>query len=404
MIFTKTNFIIIVSIILFLFSSCKLFEKETKSEEVSGCTNPEATNYNPDATMEDGSCEYPPVYGCTDPEAYNYDSEAGEDDGSCVYNCPKTTFFVLTNSNSSTDWEWSCVYHDSLTDSGSNVTDIEIIDENNIWLCTGSPGRIIYSNDNGDNWDIQYSDPDKTDFFNYIEMFDELNGIAMGDGKTDHPLLITTNDGGITWNEVQVESSPGNGSGDLWRRIDFININIGYWAVSSNVYKTVDGGKNWAQTSYPGQGPYVIKFYDEDFGIVVRNKTVFITEDSGDSFVEVELPDDPGWASDIELFENDPDKIWILGEQKVFYSADKGLTWTVQQSFDSNADNAQDMVISGNGGWIVTLYNNNTCWYSSDVVAGNWEKLVMPVPDYLELGRAIDVGNNGNIVIGGSVN
>tara|TARA_R100001594_G_scaffold75111_3_gene109861 strand:+ start:2592 stop:6959 length:4368 start_codon:yes stop_codon:yes gene_type:complete len=37
-------------------------------EDISGCTNPDATNYNPDATIDDGSCELPPpdpvdVYG-----------------------------------------------------------------------------------------------------------------------------------------------------------------------------------------------------------------------------------------------------------------------------------------------------------------------------------------------------
>ncbi len=49
-----------------------------------GCTDPDALNYNPDATFDDGSCEYD-VYGCTDPEALNYNPEATMDDGSCEY-------------------------------------------------------------------------------------------------------------------------------------------------------------------------------------------------------------------------------------------------------------------------------------------------------------------------------
>jgi hypothetical protein len=52
-----------------------------------GCTDPEAENYDDDAQEDDGSCTYPPepVYGCMDSEADNYDSEATEDDGSCEY-------------------------------------------------------------------------------------------------------------------------------------------------------------------------------------------------------------------------------------------------------------------------------------------------------------------------------
>ena len=50
---------------------------------VYGCTNPQASNYNPQATVDDGSCILPS--GCTDPSAYNYDPNAVTNDGSCVY-------------------------------------------------------------------------------------------------------------------------------------------------------------------------------------------------------------------------------------------------------------------------------------------------------------------------------
>ncbi len=53
-----------------------------------GCTDPDALNYNPDATIDDGSCEYAPlveVRGCTDPDALNYNPDATIDDGSCEY-------------------------------------------------------------------------------------------------------------------------------------------------------------------------------------------------------------------------------------------------------------------------------------------------------------------------------
>ena len=49
---------------------------------VLGCTNPNAMNYNPDATVDDGSCL---ILGCTDPTASNYDPEATLDDGTCKY-------------------------------------------------------------------------------------------------------------------------------------------------------------------------------------------------------------------------------------------------------------------------------------------------------------------------------
>ena len=72
-------FLNLALILSLIFSSC------TKEEEiVLGCTYSTATNYNPSATSDDGSCNYS-VNGCIDFLAMNFNPQANLNDGSCIY-------------------------------------------------------------------------------------------------------------------------------------------------------------------------------------------------------------------------------------------------------------------------------------------------------------------------------
>ena len=67
---------------------------------VDGCVDVNACNYNPEATNDDGSCEYESCLapGCTDDSACNYDSEADLEDGTCEFtSCAGCTVFQACN-------------------------------------------------------------------------------------------------------------------------------------------------------------------------------------------------------------------------------------------------------------------------------------------------------------------
>ncbi|MBO73680.1 MAG: hypothetical protein CMD33_00215, partial [Flavobacteriales bacterium] len=55
------------------------------SPTVPGCMDETACNYDPNATADDGSCEFTSCAGCTDSTACNYSPEATNDDGSCEF-------------------------------------------------------------------------------------------------------------------------------------------------------------------------------------------------------------------------------------------------------------------------------------------------------------------------------
>ena len=88
--------------------------------DIFGCMDMSANNYNPDATVDDFSCMFD-IFGCMDMSASNYNPDATVDNGSCAYDtyneCPILDF--------------------TYDNTGSNMTilfDIEFVESNDIQI------------------------------------------------------------------------------------------------------------------------------------------------------------------------------------------------------------------------------------------------------------------------------
>jgi hypothetical protein len=78
---------------------------------VYGCTDSHASNYDPNATVDDGSCVFAAIYGCTDSHASNYNQFATIDDGSCILPMSGCTDPLATNYHASaTIDDGSCIF------------------------------------------------------------------------------------------------------------------------------------------------------------------------------------------------------------------------------------------------------------------------------------------------------
>ena len=95
------------------FSTLAECESACGFTSVLGCTTPFACNYDPEATIDDGSCEFI-CEGCTDEDACNYDPSANVDDSSCEFlSCAGCADAAACNFNSeSTIDDGSCTYQE----------------------------------------------------------------------------------------------------------------------------------------------------------------------------------------------------------------------------------------------------------------------------------------------------
>ncbi len=185
-------------------------------------------------------------------------------------------------------------------------------------------GRIFKTTDTGNTWTLQFANDTLTNFINYIEIFDSDNGIAMGDGVSgDVPVFLKTTNGGVNWNSVN--SQPiGQYSGDIWRRVDFVNPDTGYFYETGinpqKLYKTTDGGVTWNETNFNSSAS-LLKFYDDNFGLITNFSEMYKTIDGGTNWNTITNLKN---ALDIEYISKD--KILAVNDS-IYYSTDGGGNW-----------------------------------------------------------------------------
>ncbi len=72
----------------------------------------------------------------------------------------------------------------------------------------GSPAYILYSKDGGTSWTEVYKNEDSAAFFDGIDFWNSNNGIIYGDPIHKKMLLLTTQDGGASWQEKPAACRP----------------------------------------------------------------------------------------------------------------------------------------------------------------------------------------------------
>ncbi len=192
--------------------------------------------------------------------------------------------------------------------------DVVAFDKNTaLVMNAGFPGVIFKTTDGGTNWYKTYNNLDSAVFLDGMKFWDDQNGIAFGDPMNGKMLIITTKDGGETWQQSNPENIP-----------ERLEIEGGFAASGSSIALAGDS-KVWV-------------------GMGGSKARVFYSEDNGQTWTVVETPiySGGGMKGIYSLaFKNEMEGIAVGGEYQNenppnsrAYTLDGGKTWDLGQGVD----------------------------------------------------------------------
>ena len=216
------------------------FNGEPDEGPVGGCLQHDATNYNPQATYDDGSCNFLVIiYGCTNAEAENYQPNATHDDGRCVvindnpngtngngnetasiYGC--TDLEANNYDDKATEDDGSCDYEDEYEEEHGNHSSAhfypgwynEELDNMSVfWVDPNADGISVLTDIDTDCYDYN------TSVLLYVDVWVDANE----DGETDEYAWkdLYINVSGMNWDDHWInftyeELNETNGTWSMW--------------------------------------------------------------------------------------------------------------------------------------------------------------------------------------------
>jgi len=260
--------------------------------------------------------------------------------GGCYYTtaeCPANVIYKTMDGGLS--WEL-------ITQFGQTglVTDIEIINENKIFVTTEYEGLHL-SEDGGMTWTLMTIDSEILHYHN-LQFIDENIGFARGQKYTQNQerygIIFKTIDGGQTWNEIYDATSF---STDFWDYY-FINKNKGF--ITSNngeIRQTTDGGLTWTNitvSTNTAEQNRQITFVNNQVGYlnsydkVSKKSRLYRTTNGGQNW-QLELTIDEHIMSDFTF--QDEANGYLISNYRTVYKR----TGTIE-----SIENSLDLIISPN--------------------------------------------------------
>ncbi|MFQ6091227.1 MAG: YCF48-related protein [bacterium] len=231
--------------------------------------------------------------------------------------------FVLAVNTSYTQhaWHWQ-----NPLPQGNHLNDIQAV-TSNAGFAAGQQGSFLKTVSAGKDW--QLLEFRRLMSINKIHFVTENAGWVTG-AQGELVYLYQTSNGGMTWTG-QMESEA------QYISACFLDENVGWVAIDSTVYQTVDGGTNWDPLSLISPVSYMY-FHDASTGWAVGDSWVYRTTDGGNSWQYTTLEVYGDWFSLHKVKFVNANIGWVIGSSSapnhysghLLKTTDGGRTWDQQ--------------------------------------------------------------------------
>lgn len=287
---------------------------------------------------------------------------------------------VLRTADGGATWKKLSVTSDKL-----DFRDIDAIDARTAYVLAignGDASRIYKTTDAGATWTLQFKNEESQAFYDAMSFWDSNHGIVIGDSIAGRFCVLTTDDGGRTWNRVPADllpaALPNEGA------FAASGTNIAVWggshawiatggAAKSRVLRTSDRGRTWNIADVPlaagsSTGAFSIAFRDKLHGVIV----------GGDSTKESEAMNN------------------------IAVTSDGGITWSLRKGLSGYRSVVAYVPSAGKTKTLVAIGPAGIDFSSDD--GATWQRAEGPGFDTLSFVRAGTrnaigwaAGNNGTI-------
>lgn len=175
-------------------------------------------------------------------------------------------------------------------------------DENKAWLSFfdyAEGGKIFYTSDGGQNWDLTNA-PVENIFIGALHFWDNDHGVIWGDPIDSLFSILTTSNGGLSWEQVSAENMPAaidneeyTGAGNIAVNGD----NVWFDTYYNRVLYSADRGHTWTVWDNPSADHYGLDVKADEDNYLYYIHSLGSNEDGYTFELFRRHPDDSDWTN-----------------------------------------------------------------------------------------------------------